>query len=302
MNCQPLEPEQGFAEPEPAKHCEAKKSPVVVDVGSTSKTKKSDESRTRISAPLKEINPSEVVRLEIFLGSGSFGTCYLAYYKGISVVVKEFKPRQSRPQDEIKLEVLREAQMIGQLGDHRGLPLLFGVITKSLPLRLITQFHGRNNSCSTLHKVIKKGTIDKPSWFGILKKIMEALNHMHKAGVLHNDIKSNNVVLEKPGKEWNPVFIDFGKARRIANPKPLMDLSPSAQEEYRWSYPHIAPEIVSGKGQQSVASDVFSFGKIALKILNLLPTATVLSLKVAKKLTSNDPAKHPPLSEFAAVL
>lgn len=47
--------------------------------------------------------------------------------------------------------------MIGQLGDHRGLPLLFGVITKSLPLRLITQFHGQNKSCSTLHKVIKKG-------------------------------------------------------------------------------------------------------------------------------------------------
>lgn len=131
---------------------------------------------------------------------------------------------------------------------------------------------------------------------------MDALNHMHKAGVVHNDIKSNNVVLEKPGEQWNPVIIDFGKARRIANPKPLMDLSPSAQEEYRRSYPHIAPEIVSGKGQQSVASDVFSFGKIALKILNLLPTATALSLKVAKKLTSDDPAKRPSLNEFAAVL
>lgn len=303
MSCQLPEPEQGFAEPKPAKHCEAKKSPVVVDVlGSTSKTKKSDKTRTRVSAPLKEINPSEVVKSEIFLGCGSFGTCYLAYYRGISVAVKEFKPQQSRSQDEITQEVLREAQMIGQLGDHRGLPLLFGVITKSLPLRLITQFHGKNNSCSTLHKVIKKGTLDKPSWLGILKKIMEALNHMHKAGVVHNDIKSNNVVLEKPGEQWNPVIIDFGKARHIANPKPLMDLSPSAQEEYRRSYPHIAPEIVTGKGQQSVASDVFSFGKIALKILNLLPTATELSLKVAKKLTSDDPAKRPSLNEFAAVL
>lgn len=102
--------------------------------------------------------------------------------------------------------------MIGQLGDHRGLPLLFGVITKSLPLRLITQFHGQNKSYSTLHKVIKKGTLDKPSWLGILKKIIEALDHMHKAGVVHNNVKSNNVVLEKPGKQRNPVIIDFGKA------------------------------------------------------------------------------------------
>lgn len=43
MSCQLTNPEQGFAEPKPAKHCEAKKSPVMVDVvGSTSKTKKSD--------------------------------------------------------------------------------------------------------------------------------------------------------------------------------------------------------------------------------------------------------------------
>lgn len=189
MSCQFPEPEQGFAEPEPGRHCEAKKSPVVVDVaGSTSKTKKSDPSRTRISAPLKEINSSEVVRSEICLGSGSFGTCYLAYYRGISVAVKEFKPRQSRPQEEIKHEVLREAQMIGQLGDHRGLPLLFGVITKSLQLRLITQFHGENNSCTTLHKAIKKGKLDKPSWHEILKNLVEAVSHIHKPGVVHNDL------------------------------------------------------------------------------------------------------------------
>jgi len=62
-----------------------------------------------------------------------------------------------------------------------------------------------------LHKVIKKGTLDKRSWLGILKKIMEALNLMRKA-VVHNDVKSNNVVLKKPGKQWNPIIIDFGKA------------------------------------------------------------------------------------------
>jgi len=103
----------------------------------------------------------------------------------------------------------------------------------------------------------------------------------------------NNVVLEKPNNEWNPVIIDFGKARRIANPKPLMDLSPSVREKYQRSCPDIVPEIVSGKGQQSVASDVFTFRQIALKNLNLLPTATALSLKVAKKLTSSDLAKPP---------
>ena len=102
--------------------------------------------------------------------------------------------------------------MIGQLGDHHGLPLLFGVITKSLPLWLITQFHGENNSCTTLHKAIKKGKLDKPSWHKILKNLIEAVSHIHKASIVYNDFKSNNIVLGKRGKEWNPVVINFGKA------------------------------------------------------------------------------------------
>ena len=143
MSFQLPEPEQGFADPQPAKYCEPDAA------GSTTKTKKSDVSRTRTSAPSKEINPSQVVRSEKFLGTCSFGTCYLAYYRRISVAVKEFKPCQARSQDEIKKDVLREAEMIGQLGDHCGLRLLFGTINKSPRLRLITQFHGKKNSCTT---------------------------------------------------------------------------------------------------------------------------------------------------------
>ena len=40
---------------------------------------------------VKEINPSLVVRTEKFLGSGTFGNCYLAYYRDLLVAVKEFK-------------------------------------------------------------------------------------------------------------------------------------------------------------------------------------------------------------------
>ena len=234
--------EPGFAAvSETAKLCVPRKSPVSVNVASKSNSKKLRESRTPASVPMKEINPSEVAKSTTFLGCGSFGTCYLAYYRGIPVAVKEFRLRKSRSPDEIK-KVVREAKMIGLLGDHRGLPLLFGVITKSLPLRLVTQFHGESDSCTTLHKEIKRKKLDKTSWHGILINVIKALNHMHDAGVIHNDLKSNNVVLEKREKEWNPVVIDFGKARHISNPKPVMDLSIFAQEEYRRSYPHVAPE------------------------------------------------------------
>ena len=39
---------------------------------------------------VKEISHNEVVRTEKWLGSRTFGSCYLAYYRGLVVAVKEF--------------------------------------------------------------------------------------------------------------------------------------------------------------------------------------------------------------------
>ena len=253
---------------------------------------------------IKEIDPSEIARSEKTLGQGTFGVCYLAHYREIVVAVKEFKQQESWSLEQMKREVLQEARMICHLGDHRGLPLLFGVVTESVPLRLVTQFHGMKRQSITLKKGLKhlKDKLDKPCWLDILKNIIKALDHVHEVSVLHNDLKSNNILLEKRQEKWNPVIIDFGKAGFISKPKPLMSLSSSAQERYRKLYPHITTEIMQGTGQQSVASDIFSLGRIALAILDLLPTATANSLHSARRATSDDPAKRPSLKEMLAAL
>lgn len=107
----------------------------------------------------------------------------------------------------MKREVLNEARMITHLGDHRGLPLLFGVITKSTPFRLITQFHGDKIQRLNLYKAMKRVELDKACWVRILRGIIEALSHVHSKDILHNDLKSNNILLEKRGKDWNPVIV-----------------------------------------------------------------------------------------------
>ena len=109
--------------------------------------------------------------------------------------------------------------MIGLLVDHRSFPLLFGVITKSLVLRLITQFHGGSDSCTTLHKEMKRKKLDKTSWHEILKNVIKALNYTHDAGVIHNDLKSNNVVLEKREKD-NGIMSSLILGKRDVFPTP----------------------------------------------------------------------------------
>ena len=99
--------------------------------------------------------------------------------------------------NKIKKEVRNKATMIIHLGDHRCLPLLFGVVTRSEPFLLVTQFHGEKDKSVTLSRAMRKAELSKKSWLLILKGIINGLSHIHKPAILHNDLKANNVVLEK---------------------------------------------------------------------------------------------------------
>ena len=72
---------------------------------------------------------------------------------------------------------------------------------------------------------------------------------IHERGFLHNDLKSNNVVID--GSENKPVIIDFGKSCKIVKArlrKPKVNIEKSMNK-----FPHIAPEILCGE-RQSIAS------------------------------------------------
>ena len=74
------------------------------------------------------------------IGNGTFGNCYIALYRNeYRVVAKEMKiiesPKKTRE------EVWREASAITGIGEHWGIPLLFGVSTDRAPFYLVLQFH-----------------------------------------------------------------------------------------------------------------------------------------------------------------
>lgn len=221
-------------------------------------------------ANIKEIAPCDIVKSEKCIGAGTFGSCYLATYRGLMVVVKEFKKIPGTDDKTIKEDCIYEAAVLNRLGDHPGLPLLFGISTVETPYRLITQFHGEKERSLTLHKAIPKLSLSGQQWIAIMKLITEALDRVHVMGFLHNDLKSNNVVLEKREDHYNPIIIDFGKARKKNNPKPLKVMSLEKQIKYSKKYPHIAPEIPRGLARQSVQSDVFSLGYMFSSIYDLL--------------------------------
>lgn len=89
----------------------------------------------------------------------------------------------------------------------------------------------------------------------ILAGIAEGLKYMHDLGVMHRDIKLENIMFRSKDS-YEPVIIDFGLAA-ISDEEPYLF--------YRCGTPgYIAPEIIRMVGKQkiNVGCDIFSAGVI----------------------------------------
>lgn len=87
-------------------------------------------------------------------------------------------------------------------------------------------------------------------------KLASAVETAHRSGILHRDIKPSNVLVTTYSE---PALTDFGIAGRIAEVH--------ADTEVRMSYPWAPPELIEGRSNGTVASDVYSLGATIWNLL-----------------------------------
>ena len=80
-------------------------------------------------------------------------------------------------------------------------------------------------------------------------KLASAIETGHRAGILHRDIKPSNVLVTTYSE---PAITDFGIAGG------LQDIA--GEDDVRISYPWSPPELLDGRSNGTVASDVYSLG------------------------------------------
>ena len=286
-------PRRRIQTPAATKECAPKK-PIV----------RSPESSATSSTYLKNINAANLTRKAgaRSIGSGTFGTCYLGKYRGIRVVIKEYKERTTKHKDSLSLlqkEARHEANVLMKLGDHPGIPLLFGVCLKEKPISIVIKFHGDGKESVTLYKAAKTKIIsEKHEWQAILCETSEALNHVHRCGYAHNDLKADNIVLDRREDErLHPVIIDFGKSVAFSEAKNPPPKSEHLKSLYKDSY--IAPELVNGTGKPSATSDVYSLAFLVKKIYGILNFSNIA---VIKRALENSPDDRPTIKDIKAAL
>ncbi|MDV8005792.1 serine/threonine-protein kinase [Rhodococcus sp. IEGM 1318] len=105
-------------------------------------------------------------------------------------------------------------------------------------------------------KLSKEGKLDVEETLDILEQITKGLNELSTIGVLHRDIKTDNV-LYQDGK-WK--LSDFGLSRFIENDTASYTMA------FKGSSGYTAPEVINQE-QKTVPSDLYSVGVIAYEML-----------------------------------
>ena len=162
------------------------------------------------------------------IGSGGFGITYLAHDENSDelVVIKENYPADISfrdvnslavgPAGESKKETyewalkrfLDEAMMLSRLSHPNIVP-----IRKAFKALGTAYYVMRHVEGTELHKAAPAPDSITADWLlPVLEKILSALDYLHAHGLIHRDIKPNNILLRADGE---PVLIDFGTARAL---------------------------------------------------------------------------------------
>jgi tRNA A-37 threonylcarbamoyl transferase component Bud32/tetratricopeptide (TPR) repeat protein len=110
----------------------------------------------------------------------------------------------------------------------------------------------------------KKGRVSSKAAARYVEKIAQAVYHAHQRGVLHRDLKPNNVLVDEQDE---PRIVDFGIAKLTAENQMLTQTGESLGTP---SY--MAPEKVHPDGNGiSVATDIYALGGILYFLLTGRP-------------------------------
>uniref|UniRef100_A0A671NPY8 Ephrin type-B receptor 3 n=1 Tax=Sinocyclocheilus anshuiensis TaxID=1608454 RepID=A0A671NPY8_9TELE len=208
----------------------------------------------------KEIDVS-CVKIEEVIGAGEFGEVCRGRLKlpgrrEIIVAIKTLKAGYTERQ---RRDFLSEASIMGQF-DHPNIIRLEGVVTKSRPVMIVTEFMENGALDSFLR--LNDGQFTVIQLVGMLRGIAAGMKYLSDMNYVHRDLAARNILVNS-----NLVckVSDFGLSRFLEDDPtdPTYTSSLGGKIPIRWT----APEAIAYRKFTS-ASDVWSYGIVMWEVMS----------------------------------
>uniref|UniRef100_A0A3B3UVL0 receptor protein-tyrosine kinase n=1 Tax=Poecilia latipinna TaxID=48699 RepID=A0A3B3UVL0_9TELE len=199
------------------------------------------------------------ISIERIIGAGEFGeVCSgplrLPGKREIQVAIKTLKAGYTEQQ---RRDFLWEASIMGQF-NHPNIIRLEGVVTKSKPVMIITEYM-ENGSLDTFLKK-NDGQFTVIQLVGMLRGIASGMRYLSDMGYVHRDLAARNILVNS-----NLVckVSDFGLSRVLEDDAEAAYTTRGGKIPIRWT----APEAIAYRKFTS-ASDVWSYGIVMWEVMS----------------------------------
>ena len=199
----------------------------------------------------------KVGRFELLerLGRGGFGTVWKARDTELDRIVAVKIPRKGQLTPAEVEHFLREARTAAQL-THPNIVAIHEVGRDGDTIYIVTDLvHGvpLSDWLARCRPSVREAA-------ELCRKIAEALHHAHEMGVVHRDLKPQNILIEDDGE---PRVTDFGLARRE-----LGETTVTIDGQLLGTPAYMSPEQAKGQAHQADRrSDIYSLGVILFELL-----------------------------------
>ena len=185
------------------------------------------------------------------------GSVYLAREKALerSVAIKILPPETATDADS-RERFRREARVAAKLTHPNIVPLhTFGDVEGMLYFVM-----GYVKGESLAERMRREGKLPEEDVRRILAEVADALHYAHKLGVVHRDIKPDNILIDD--ESGRPMLTDFGVAKAKASGTTLTAAGAVVGTPY-----YMSPEQASGAQEIDGRSDLYSLGVMGYQML-----------------------------------
>lgn len=193
-------------------------------------------------------------RLVDFIGAGGMGEVYRAIHSklGRVVAIKVLRPESI---NETLVQRFQNEACIQARLNHSGISTLYDFSEINGQHCIIMEYV---DGCTLAERIAAYGPLPAAEAVAVFKSVAEAIGHIHQHGIVHRDIKPNNIKINSAG---TAKLLDFGIAKSLSGPGLTMAGDVVGTLQY------LSPEQLKG-GTADERSDIWALGVLLYEMVS----------------------------------